>query len=110
MNEFRAVLYLIGFISLTYMIYRYARYSPWRSQPIGRAFMMMKSALWALLALALIGRVFPEADWRSEVQFVLIAYAVSAIIYQTVVVVDLQGGISRKGDSQVLNDTDRAST
>lgn len=110
MNEpFLVLLSVIGFASLTYMIYRYARYSPWRSQPIGRAFMMMKSALWAFLAFALLRRAVPHLAGVEEIRTLLLVYAISAIVYQTVVVVKLQGGIRRREPSQVLADTDRAS-
>lgn len=107
MTTFLSLMYLIGFLSLTYMIYRYARYSPWRSQPIGRAFMMMKSALWAMLFFALLRRVIPHVPGLRDIQVLLVVYAISAIVYQTVVVVKLQGGVRRRAASQVLADTDR---
>lgn len=108
MNTFLGVLYVIGFLSLSFMIYRYARYSPWRSQPIGRAFMMMKTALWAVLAFALLRRLVPHLPFVESIRFAMVLYAISAIVYQTVVVVKLQGGLRRREPAQVLADTDRA--
>lgn len=90
------VLVIASLVSLTYLIYRYARYSPWRSQPIGRAFMMMKAALWACLAYVVAARLIP-LDWggRRVIMVVLLLFLLSAILTQIAVIVRLQGGFRR---------------
>lgn len=100
MNTILVALYIVGFLSLSIMIYRYARYSPWRRSPMGRAFMMMKTALWAVLAHALIVRTFHDWAFKDELRFALTTYAVGAIVYQTIVVIRYQGGRIRRSETR----------
>lgn len=85
-------LYVLGLISLTVLLYRYMRYSNWRSTPIGRAFVLMKSALVAIFVYALAVTIWPDADWQNEARLLLIGYANIAIVTQTSIVVKFQGG------------------
>lgn len=91
------VLILVGWLGLGYLIYRYARYSPWRSTIIGQSFMMMKTALWALFTFVLVARLFPDWEGRKLISAALLLFVVVAIIWQTAVVVKLQGGLRRNG-------------
>jgi hypothetical protein len=88
-------LILIGWASLSFLIYRYARYSAWRSTIIGQAFMMMKTALWALYTFVVMARLFPHWQGRPLVALILLGYATVAILWLTAVVVKLQGGLGR---------------
>lgn len=91
-------LILVGWLGLSYLIYRYARYSAWRSTIIGQSFMMMKAALWALFTFVLVARLFPEWPGRPLVTAALLLFVVIAIIWQTIVVVKLQGGFRRNNE------------
>lgn len=92
-------LILLGLVGLTYLIYRYARYSNWRSTVIGQAFMMMKTALWAMFTFVVVVRLFPDWSGRQGVSAALLSYVVLAIGAQIVAVVKLQGGFRRNRET-----------
>lgn len=96
MRTVNLILILIGWLWLSYLIYRYRRYSDWRQTIIGKSFMMMKQALWVLFTFILLARLFPDWEGRQYVSTVLLAYCVAAIIRQTLAVVSLQGGFRRR--------------
>jgi hypothetical protein len=93
--ELTVALYVLGLVALAYMIYRYARYTPWRSTPIGRAFMLMKTALLAVFVFVLVSVVWPDWTWRDEARVLLVGYADFAILTQTWIVLQFQGGFRR---------------
>lgn len=89
-------LYTVGILALTYLIYRYGRYNPWQSTPIGRAFMASKTSLLAIFAYALAVTIWPAEDWQGAARLVLVGYALTAIFYQLQVVIKFQGGFRRR--------------
>lgn len=89
-------LYLVGLLLSGYLIYRYARYNPWRSTPIGRAFMASKTALFAVFAFAIVATVFPEWEGLDVFRLLLVGYSILALAYQLAIVIDFQGGLWRR--------------
>lgn len=89
-------LYAVGIVALTYLIYRYGRYNPWRSTPIGRAFMASKTSLWAIFLYALAVTIWPDEPWQGAARLILVGYALTAIFYQLQVVIKFQGGFRRR--------------
>lgn len=84
-------------LTLSYLIYRYARYSPWRSTRLGQAFMMMKTALWALLFFVVVIRLLPrDFPGREVIATLLLLYMAVAIFVLTTLIVKLQGGFRRQ--------------
>jgi len=65
-------LLLVGITPLLHFIYRYHRYSPWRSTPIGRTLMYQKLAMAGILLLALFARLF--GDYTLRPYLTLIVY------------------------------------
>lgn len=88
-------LIVLGLASLTYLIYRYGRFSPWRSTIIGKSFMMMKVALWAMFTFVVLRRFFPDWSGAELLATTLLMFVDAAIFWQTSVVVKLQGGVWR---------------
>lgn len=89
-------LYAVGIIALTYLIYRYGRYNPWRSTPIGRAFMASKTSLLAIFLYALAVTIWPDWFLQGPARLLLVGYALTAIFYQLQVVIKFQGGFRRR--------------
>lgn len=90
-------LIVISQLGLTYLIYRYARYSKWRSTQIGKAFMAMKLALWSLLTFVIVARFLPDNEFWDLVAAVLLGFMAGAIAFQIRAVLYLQGGFLRQG-------------
>lgn len=88
-------LYAVGIIALMYLIYRYGRYNPWQSTPIGRAFMASKTSLLAIFVYALAVSLWPDESWQGAARIILVGYALTAVFYQLQVVIKFQGGFRR---------------
>lgn len=58
-------------IPLAHFIYRYARYSPWRSTAIGRTLMYQKIAMLSFVLLSLMARVFPHYFGRTALSLIV---------------------------------------
>lgn len=90
-----AALYGLLWLTITYLIYRYGRYSEWSSNEGGKAFMAMKIAFWVTLTFVLAAVAFPGA-WVTVGRFVALGLVEVALLYQVHTVVKLQGGWRRK--------------
>lgn len=88
-------LYIGVAVSLSYLIYRYMRYSRWEETDAGRAFLGMKVCLLALTLFGLLARAFPESDLRDPVRTVIVGGILVAVLYQVRVMVRRQGGFRR---------------
>lgn len=91
-------LYVVGLLASGYLVYRYARYSPWRSSAIGRGFMFMKTALLAVFVFVLASVIFGDYPGEDLFRLALIGYADFALIYQLTVVMREQGRARRRRD------------
>lgn len=89
-------LYAVGILALTYLIYRYGRYNPWSTTPIGRAFMASKTALLAIFFYALAVTIWPDEAWQGAARLLLVGYALTTVFYQLQVVIKFQGGFRRR--------------
>lgn len=89
-------MYTVGWIAVTYLIYRYARFSAWRSTLAGQSVMLVKSALWALLTFALVARLIPEGSVKDILRVLLVGYVDMALIVQALTIVRYQGGFRRR--------------
>lgn len=89
-------MYLVGWLAVSYLIYRYARYSPWRSTRAGQSVMLVKCSLWATLSWALVAVLFPVWEGRDIARVLLLGFVDAALIYQAYVIVDYQGGWRRR--------------
>lgn len=96
-------MYVVGWVALTYLIYRYARYSPWRSTKAGQSVMLVKASLWATLAYALVATLFPNWEGRAIARVLLLGFVDMALIYQAYVIVKYQGGFRRRKTIQIEN-------
>lgn len=92
-------LYGLLWTTITYLIYRYGRYSDWRSNEGGKAFMAMKIAFWVTLTFVLTAVAFP-GSWVVIGRFVALGIVEVALLYQVHTVVKLQGGWRRKRSEQ----------
>lgn len=97
-------MYLVGWVALTYLIYRYARYSPWRSTKAGTSVMLVKCSLWATLSWALVAVLFPDGGGRDIARVLFLGFVDIAIIYQAVTIVKYQGGWRRRGSLPAEDD------
>jgi len=95
-NALSVILFVIGLLSIFYLLYRYMRYMPWRENGISKAFVQMKSAVLAIYLYALIRVLWPDWDGRAIALVLLIGYADMAILRQLKVVIGYQGGFSRR--------------
>lgn len=83
----------LGLILLTYLIYRYARYSPgWRDRAVGRAYMSTKVALWSILFCAVIANLFRDWDGLDWLRIPLLSFVDASIVYQIVTMIKIQRG------------------
>lgn len=98
--SFDILLYLHVAAALSYLIYRYARYSRWRSTDAGRAFMTMKLALMSLVLFGLGSTADPDGDWRPIVRRLVVSAILGALLYQVSVIIRRQGGWRRKQYTQ----------
>lgn len=89
------LLYAVVVVTLSYLIYRYHRYSAWEQTPAGRAFMLMKVCLLALSVYGLANVWFLTGAAEDAIRAVITLSITGALIYQTRVVVDSQGGFRR---------------
>lgn len=88
-------LYLGVLVTLSYLIYRYARYSRWEDTDAGRAFMGMKVCLLALV-LHVLANLVIESQLVSDITRVLVVGGIwVALTYQVRVMVRNQGGFRR---------------
>lgn len=92
MNVDALMLYIILWLSLGYLIYRYARYSAWTDTLAGKGFMAMKAALWILTTFVLAATLDPDGAWRDWLRPVALGLVQAAVIGQIVIVVKEQGG------------------
>lgn len=93
--DFALVLYISLAVSLSYLIYRYMRYSRWEETDAGRAFLGMKICLLALTLFGLMARAFPNEDLRDAARTIIVGGILAAVLYQVRVLVRLQGGFRR---------------
>lgn len=90
-----------GLVLLSYLIYRYARYSPgWVDRAIGRAYMMTKVGMWCILAYALLANLFPDWEGRETLRFLLLTFVNVSILYQIITMVKIQRGGDRREDHE----------
>jgi len=94
-----AVLYGLLWVTISYLIYRYGRYSDWSSNEGGKAFMAMKLAFWVTLTFVLAAVAFP-GSWVVIGRFVALGLVEVALLYQVHTVVKLQGGWRRRRTEQ----------
>lgn len=86
------VLYFGVLVTLSYLIYRYARYSRWEDTDVGRAFMGMKVCLLALVLYGFASLAGLEDPWKAIARFLVVGGIWAALTYQVVVMVRRQGG------------------
>lgn len=86
------ILYAVLAVVLSLLIYRYGRFSNWRSTDAGRAFMLMKCSLFALVLYGLASVSFLEGPAQDTIRGAVVGSIVVATVYQLVVVVRRQGG------------------
>lgn len=96
-------MYFLGWITVSFLIYRYARFSPWRSTKAGQSVMLVKCSLWAVLSWALIAVLFPNWEGRDVARVLLLGFVNVALLYQVHVIVDYQGGFRRRKNLVVEN-------
>lgn len=89
------VLYIGVLVTLSYLIYRYARYSRWEETDAGRAFMGMKVCLLTLVLYAFAGILFGYGSWRDIARVLVVGGIWAALTYQVRVLVRRQGGFRR---------------
>lgn len=95
MTALNPLLFLLVAVTLGYLIWRVARYSRFEETDAGRAFMLMKCCLMALVLYALGGLLDPDGTWRGPVRVLVIGGIWVALVYQVRVVVRNQGGFRR---------------
>jgi hypothetical protein len=61
-----SVFVALALLANFYFIYRYARFSNWASNPVGRTHMTRAVAMGAILAYAFTGRWLPVPDWVQD--------------------------------------------
>lgn len=88
-------MYIVGWVAVSFLIYRYARFSPWRSTLAGQSVMLVKSALWAVLTWALVARCVDSESVKSILRVLLVGYVDMALIFQALTIVRYQGGLKR---------------
>lgn len=88
-------LYVALALSLGYLIYRYARYSRWEDTDAGRAFMMMKVCLLALVLYGFAALAGMDDPWRDALRLLVVGGILVAVLYQIRVIVRNQGGFHR---------------
>ena len=79
-------------VTLAYLIYRYGRYSKWEATDAGRAFMLMKVCLLALVLHVISNIVFHNDLLRDITRVLVVGGTALAVAYQVRVVVRSQGG------------------
>lgn len=85
------LLYLTVFLTLGYLIYRYARYSPWRSTDAGKAFMAMKVSFFVMVTYVLVSTALEDVTgWRHIARPVVVVCIEAALLYQLATVMRLQ--------------------
>lgn len=88
-----ALFYVVLWVSLTYLIYRYARYSRWTETAAGKGFMLMKVAFWSVISFALVSAALPEGGvWREIVRPIVLGLVQLGVMVQIAIVVKEQGG------------------
>jgi len=102
------LMYLVGWLTVSFLIYRYSRYSPWRSTKAGQSVMLVKCSLWATLTYALVAVLFPEWQYRNEARVLLLGFVNIALIYQAYVIVKYQGGFRRRKVIDVENEGNKS--
>lgn len=99
------ILYAVLAIVLGLLIYRYSRFSNWASTDAGRAFMLMKCSLFALVLYGLASVSVLDGGAQDTVRGAVVGSITIAAIYQLVVVVRRQGGWSL--ETNVENDVEQ---
>ena len=94
-STFALALYVGVALSLSYLIYRYMRYSRWEETDAGRAFLGMKICLLALTLFGLSARAWPNNDLLDETRTIIVGGILVAVLYQVRVMVRRQGGLRR---------------
>lgn len=98
------LMYVVGWVAVTYLIYRYSRYSPWRSTRAGQSVMLVKTALWAVLTFGLCSRFLAdEENLKGILRVLLVGYVDIALIVQAVTIVRYQGGWRRRRETTDTN-------
>lgn len=90
------LMYLVGWAAVSFLIYRYARFSPWRSTRAGQSVMLVKTALWAILTWALVARSVDSENLKAILRVLLVGYVNIALVFQAVTIVRYQGGFRRR--------------
>lgn len=94
-NTQALAMYLVGWFTVTFLIYRYGRFSPWQSTKAGQSVMLVKCSLWATLSWALVAVLFPDWGGRDLARVLLLGFVNAALLYQIWVIVQYQGGFRR---------------
>ena len=90
------LLYTGVLLTLSYLIYRYARYSKWESTDAGRAFMSTKVCLLALSLYGLLSLAIPAEEWRDIARPLVVGSILVSLLYSVRVLVRWQGGFRQR--------------
>lgn len=96
-------MYIVGWAAVTFLIFRYARFSPWRSTRAGQSVMLVKSALFAVLTWALVARSIDNESLKAILRVLLVGYVDIALVFQAVTIVRYQGGFRRRRQAKDEN-------
>jgi len=92
--------YVLIWVTLSYLIYRYGRYSAWRSTAAGKAYMFMKVAFWMLVCFGLATAAGLDGTGQAVARFTVLAVLQIALMVQVNVIVREQGGWRRRRTEQ----------
>jgi hypothetical protein len=88
-----SVFVVLALLANTYFVYRYARYSAWNSNPVGRTHMVRSVAMGAILVYAFTGRWLPVSDLVQDMLGLAVWVTVFFIeLRLTYTLVAVQGG------------------
>ncbi len=96
MNIAAVLIYSVVWLTITYLIYRYARYSPWWTNLGGKSVMIVKSALWMLVTYALATSLGLDGVWQDVFRWTMVGGIEIALLHQVWTIIRLQGGWRRR--------------
>ena len=96
-NTVAMVMYALAAVLLTAMVFRYTRYSDWRSTAAGRSFLYLQVMFLVILVFVFARVAWPDVAWLEWVRPAILGGIDAALAYQLYTVVKYQGGWRDQG-------------